>query len=212
MYTLVSIMPWAIREKKPGLNPGEFMLKPGSVKEPALFVIKKAQIRMMDQDFRFYAMDIPLKQVAEDVVNCYNHALVGFEHNVAVPGFFWVEGSYEDDPEGTENGMTALEKLKKDHYKSILEAEKKMRTWFERLVRMADDDWAVLPQHQQISDIQRTAAKYVNVERPWLSTDVSESKRCPACMSIVQSAAAVCFACKAILDIAKYEKMKFATA
>ncbi|MHA2376731.1 MAG: hypothetical protein ACXAB9_11230 [Candidatus Thorarchaeota archaeon] len=213
MYTLVSIMPWAIREKKPGLNPGEFMLPPGSVKEPALFVIKKAQIRMMDQDYRFYAMDIPLDKVAADVVNCYNQALVGFEHEVAVPGFFWVEGAYEDDEDmKAEGAQTALEKLKKDHYKTILDAEKKMITWFQRLVRMADDDWAVLPQHQQISDIQRTAAKYVNVERPWLSTDVSESKRCPACMSIVQSAAAVCFACKAILDITKYEKMKFATA
>jgi hypothetical protein len=199
-------MPWAIREKKPGLNPGEFMLKPGTVKEPALFVIKKAQIRMMDQDYRFYAMDIPLDTVAKDVVNCYNHALVGFEHDVAVPGFFWVEGAYEDDEQST-----AVEKLKKDHYKTILTAEKKMVEWFRRLVRMADDDWAVLPQHQQISDIQRTAAKYVNVERPWLSRDVSESKRCPACMSIVQSAAAVCFACKAILNAESYAKMKFAT-
>jgi hypothetical protein len=201
MYTLVSIMPWAVREKKPGLNPGEFMLPPGSVKEPAMFVIRKAQIRMMDQDYRFYAMDIPLEQVAKDVVNCYNHALVGFEHEVAVPGFFWVEGEYE-----------TVEALKKDHYKTILEAEKKMVEWFRRLVRMADDDWAVLPQHQQISDIQRTAAKYVNVERPWLATDVSESKRCPACRTIVQTASAVCFACKFILDEEAYKNMKFATA
>jgi methionyl-tRNA synthetase len=158
-------------------------------------------------------MDIPLEQVAKDVVNCYNHALVGFEHEVAVPGFFWVEGAYEDDPlDKGEGGMTAVEKLKKDHYKTLLEAEKKMVEWFRRLVRMADDDWAVLPQHQQISDIQRTAAKYVNVERPWLATDVSESKRCPACRTIVQTASAVCFACKFILDEEAYKNMKFATA
>jgi hypothetical protein len=194
-------MPWAIREKKPGVNPGVFMLKPGTVKEPSLFVVKEAQIRMMDQDYRFYAMDIPLKQVAEDVVNCYNTSLVGFEPNVAVPGLFCVEGEY-----------VTVEAFKKDHYKKLLRAEEMMTEWFRRLVRMADDDWAILPQHQHISDLQRTAAKYVNVERPWLSRDVAESSRCPACKTIVPSTAAVCFACKAILNAEAHAKIKFATA
>ena len=201
MYTLVNIMPWPITEKKPAVNPGEFRLDPGSVKEPTLFVIKKAQIRMMDQDYRFYAMDIPLDTVAKSVVDNYNQTLVGFEHEVAVPGFFWVEGEFED-----------VEALKKKHYKTILTAEKRMVEWFKRLVRMADDDWAVLPQHQHISDLQRTAARYVNVDRPWLSADVSESSRCPACRTIVSTLAAVCFACKAILNAEAHAKIKFAAA
>lgn len=201
MYTLVSIMPWAVREKKPGVNPGSFMLGPGSVDKPSFLVIKQAQIRMMDQDYRFYAMDIPLEQVAKDVVNCYNVALVGYELGVSVPGFFYVEGAYDD-----------VEAFKKDHYKTLLKAEKMMKKWFETLVKMADDDWAVLPQHSHISDIQRTAARYINVDRPWLATDVSESARCPACRSIVSKDAAVCFACKAILDEAAYKNTKFAAA
>lgn len=200
METIVSIMPFPFQDNKPGLTPGDFQLRKGSPQIPSMLVVKEAKIRMMDQNFKYFPMDVDLGLVAADVCNGYNQAQIGYGPD-AMPGLFHVKGEY-----------TNVDQLKKDHAAAIATADKRQRNWFEILVKIADDDWAVTPQHRVISDLQRLAARYLNMQRAWVDADVATNQRCPACMTVVSDAAAVCFACKAILDKAKYDRINFATA
>jgi hypothetical protein len=204
MQTVVSIMPFSFQDNKPGLTPGDFQMPAGSLDEPATLVIRKAQIRQMDQNFKYFPMDVDLALVAADVCDGYAQAQIGFDHD-ARPGMFYVPGEIIDDEHGT-----AAEKIKRLFPKKLQEAEEKQRTWFRSLVKMADDEWAIRPQHRNISDLSRHAARYLNIERAWLSTDMNESMRCPACMSVVSNQAAVCFACKAVLNAEAYARIQFA--
>jgi hypothetical protein len=154
----------------------------------------------MDQDFRYFPLDVDTGDVAKDVCEGYQTAQMGFDAH-SKPGLFYVEGAYTDPDE-----------VVKKFPKKIKEAEEMQRTWFKTLVKIADDDWARSPQHKHIGDLQRAAARYLNLERAWLDIDINSTVKCPACMSIVSTEAAVCFACKAVLDPAKFAKMKFATA
>lgn len=197
--TVVSILPFAVQESKPGLAPGDFFIPPGSPDKPRFFIVTKAQIRMMDQDFRPFMMDIPKFDVAKDVANSYAVAQIGFSPE-SKPGLIAVPGK-----------ITSLTQLKKDFNRQYTEAVLHQRNWFEVLVKMADDDWARMPQHKHINDLQRTAARTLNLEREWLLEEIHMNAKCPACMSTVSKEAAVCFACKAVLNEDKYKAIKFAS-
>lgn len=197
--TVVSLMPFALREDKVGLSPGEFAIEPGSPDDPQFIHITKGQIRMMDQDFNPFLMDVPVEQIAKSLVNDYVSAQIIFDPDVK-PGLFWVQGRYE-----------SKEALLKDHTKKFAEAVANQRRWMMALVQLADDDWARWKQHRHIGDLQRIAGRYLNMEREWLMDEADMTKKCPACQTIVSTVAAVCFACKAILDAEKHKKLQFAT-
>ncbi len=197
-------MPFALTERKPGLTPGEFRLKSGTMSSPALLVVDHAQIRQMDQDFKTFMMDVDKLLVAKDICQGYQLAQIGYGPE-SMPGLIWVEEDFVDG-----ESDTAVDKFKKKYMELLIKAEEKQDRWFSILVKLADDEWALKPLHRNISDLHRMACRQLNLERAWLSTDTVETMRCPACMQIVSKAAAVCFACKNILDVTAYAKLKFA--
>lgn len=195
--TIVSIMPFGFRDEKPGLAPGDFQMKAASPEKPEIHVVKVAQIRMMDQDYRPFMLDVDHEKVAADVCDCHNKSQIVWNDD-AIPGLFWVKGEH-----------TAEEVVKK-FAKEIAEAKRKQDNWFRMIVKIADDDWSKWHQHKYISDLQRTAARSLNLEREWVKDDVNMNTRCPACQSIISTEAAVCFACKAVVNEEKYKQFKFA--
>jgi hypothetical protein len=195
--TVVSIQPFAVKEERPGLSPGEFAIPPGTPDEPQFLVVRKGQIRMMDQDFRPFMVDEDPLRIAKDVANGHCSSLIGYGPDASA-GVFAVPGE-----------VTTKEHLIREHKKIYDEYVKKQIEYFRVLIGMADDDWRRNKQLRHIGDLHRAAARFLSIDREWLASDIGTQMKCPACMSTVSTEAAVCFACQAILNEEKYKKLKF---
>lgn len=142
----------------------------------------------------------PVGEYARAIVDDFkiSQIEVSEEHN-AWPGIFWVMGRFTAD------------EVRAKFAKQILEAREQQTRWFERLVYRADEDWAKQPSMRVISDIQRLAAKSLNLVRPWAIPDLKLGNiTCPACTTAVPPDAALCPNCKCILNQEKASKLAFA--
>jgi len=145
----------------------------------------------------------PVSVFAEAVVNDFIVAQIEIDApSNAFPGLFWVYNHLSRD------------QVKKEHGAKLTNAIENQVRWFQRLVRRADSDWQMFHQHNAIADIQRHAAKQLNLDREWVHALVDMgNERCPACSSILMSPPpVVCPTCQCILDETRYAKLKFANA
>jgi hypothetical protein len=208
--TLVSIVPFPIREFKPGLFPGTFHIEP-------CFDENNPVCIPIGESFHFVYIDAergnlrvldPSYDVCRAIVSDYNSAQLE-SGPTRHPGLFWLPGEW------------TAELIRKDKEASAkLEEIKKIQAeWFISLVRLGDDDWERSRQHQTISDTQRYAARSIDPtnkqNRQWIFVDpknsvIAETSICPACGSDVLKTAVVCRYCKFVLDEDKYSQMKFA--
>jgi hypothetical protein len=201
--TVVSLMPCAIVEKKPGLIPDTYFLPKAEKGDFQSIVVTDTRFPVYIDNDRG-TMWIPAlgETVAESIVRDYSNAQLGIEDG-AKPGLFWIPGEHTKS------------NISKNH-QAELSAGKDMQTrWFKRLVRLADDDWNRFHQHRMISDIQRYAAEFLGSDREWLSIDMQslDVVRCPACSIVLQNPhAAICINCRCVLNRAAYEKLTFAGA
>ncbi len=196
--TIVNLAPFAIDDPyKPGLHPGKFPIGPSDNGKPEILVVKNCSRAQFNENFKQFDMPVPDEEVAESVVNDY---IIGQQLTSAKerPALFWVKG---------EIAKADVEKL---CAKEIKEAIEKQIAWFQTLVKQADDEWQRWHQHKFITDLQRAAARYLNYKREWLDDSTDRIVKCPACMTLVSKEAAVCYACHAILNEEKYNKIKFA--
>jgi len=196
--TIASVLPFPVKEpNKPGLCPGEYPLGPSDGKRPVLLIVKDAVRPQYNEDFKIIDMPVPAKTVANSVVDDYvtSQQLTSEE---ACPGLFFVDGEYS---------QADFEKVFAD---KINEALNKQDRWFKTLVKDADDWWQQHHQHRFISDLARSAARFLNYKREWLDDSSDKTIKCPACMTYVSREAAICFACHAILNEEKYKALKFA--
>lgn len=98
----------------------------------------------------------------------------------------------------------------KQNYKNVVdEMLARQRKWFETLVRRADVSYNKNQNLAEISDLHRSAALFLGLEREWCDRSPGSMIQCPACFTLVRKAAAVCYACKAIIDIEKYKTIQF---
>lgn len=145
----------------------------------------------------------PVGIFAEAIVNDFINAQLEIDVPTrALPGLFWVYNQIGRD------------QLKKEHGLQLANAVENQTRWFQRLVRRADSDWLAFHQHTAIADVQRLAARFLNLEREWMfATTEIGNERCPACSSILANPMpVVCPTCQCILDEEKYKKLKFANA
>lgn len=203
--TVVSFLPFEINEKKPGIIPEDYVLAKSDGLIPTLLVVPDARcpIYRGGEQSPFIAT-IPGEKLAESIVNDYRASHMQYSED-SYPAIFWVVDKFTDP------------KVVMDKFKSeIAVAKKAQNNWFAKLVRDADDMWSRYYQHKMITDIQRHAAKMLGqVNKPWFtSPEPIELKSCPACKTMVQGDALVCFNCKTVLDADKYAKtgLKVATA
>jgi hypothetical protein len=207
--TIISIVPFPIREVKPGLFPSIFEIAPSEKGEPhCLIVGEHYHYVYIDKDRGNLKVMNPSYQVAKAVVTDFNIAQL--EAGPAChPGLFWSIGEWT--PELIVQDQSMMEKLR--------DIEEIQNTWFEKLVALADDDWEKTRQHFCISDTQRFAAKHLDPGntrmRPWILNKPPEIKEiktkvCGACGSDVPDMAVICRYCGFVLDQDRYAKMTFA--
>lgn len=201
--TVISILPFAIREKKPGLIPSEFYI-PSAIDEFQTLVVKRCTFAVyLDEHRPPLVVPDPSDQVAQSIVYDFKVATIGFIPDEVEPGLFWVPGAF-----------TSREEIARLFKVELEDARRKQMNWFKKLVAVADDDWGKYQQHKFISSIQRFAAKTLKLERAWNLDVLTEqaSIRCPYCATQVAVGQIVCGSCRGILDKTKFKPEDFAKA
>jgi hypothetical protein len=182
--TVVSFLPWALNELKPGLIPENYYIPPAKDGIPGVLHIRDARSNLYVRDGKTYPITHPAEEVANSIVADYCTAQLQGSSD-AKPALFWVPGKW--------SGSEILTKF----ITEVAEAKTKQNVWFLRLVRLADDDWARFGQHRMITDLQRHAARSLGqLNKPWMQNlEPTEYVKCPACATLVDINAAVCANC-----------------
>ena len=202
MCTVVSLVPFDIREEKPGLIPNSFHLPASDMKTPSVLSVGTSRHYVyLDQDRGHLPVRTPSTEVARSIVNDYITAQQRVTPD-AHPALFWVPGA------------KAASTIIKDHADLITENLLAQSIWFVSVCQQADDDWQKYRRHTVVSDIQRKMAQILGwnpEQHEWMSPNVTSiGIRCPACGTLAMMGAAVCSQCQCILDPEKYKSLQFA--
>lgn len=200
LATIVSGAPFQILETHPQCVPYEIRLAPAKFMEGGLETLVLSDgyhALYMDWERGFRDMPDDAIGLAERTVRDILQSQVLFDVT-AHPAIFWI-------PEA----LTA-EDVKKRFPAVVEESLAKQRRWFETLVRRADASYNKNHNLAEISDLHRSAALFLGVERDWCDRSPGSMINCPACFTMVRKAAAVCYSCRAVIDTEKYKKITFA--
>lgn len=202
--SIISIVPFKIGpEEKPGLYPGSFTIPASKNGIPEILIIGSS-IHYVEVDVdKSIRVEDPSYIVAESIVYDYVSSQLGVQPETSGnrgPGIFWKSGRYD------------LNKVYKELTDDLNKAKERQNNWFLDMIKIADDDWEKFRQHRVITDMQRAAAKLLNLERPWsvAVTDI-KSIKCPACQNVLNSDVIVCPNCRCIINLDKYKTLQFAT-
>lgn len=200
--TVVSLVPFEIREEKPGLFPHVFSLPASDMKMPQVLEVGTARHYVyLDQDRGHLPVRTPSTEVATAVVRDYITSQPRVSPD-SQPALFWVPGS--------KNPVQII----KEHLEQMNESLKKQQRWFTSVCQQADDDWAKYHRHTVVSDVQRKMAQILgwNAEQhEWMSPNVTAiGTRCPACGTLSLMGAVVCSQCQCVLDAERYKTLQFA--
>jgi hypothetical protein len=199
--TVVSILPREITDRKPNLYPGDFVIPAGNSVKPGLLIVTKSvfYIPMAFGAPSLQAVSAP-HEVATSIVNDYVGALIGITDDCR-PGLFVVN-----------DGLSNPNEVVKQFGNEITKLRDAQNRWFMRLVTMADAEYDKHKQAESISDLQKMAARELNLKnKPWL-LDINQLQinNCPACYLPVNTNAIICPTCKYILNMDKYNPKAFA--
>tara|TARA_R110000868_G_scaffold16913_7_gene74963 strand:- start:264 stop:944 length:681 start_codon:yes stop_codon:yes gene_type:complete len=196
--TVVSLLPYSLLETKPHMIPFTFMIPAADpnygfsvlhVEEGLHFIPNP-----FDEKMNYRQVTSP-HEMARSIVEDYSGALIALGEG-AGPGLFWVEGKH------------TLESIKKRYAKKLAEAQVKQERWFMNLVNMADADWEKNHNILTVSDVQRHAARYLNIKKAWVDPIPTEANTCPYCKSVVDPTSIKCFNCKEIINVEAYKAMQ----
>lgn len=202
--TIVSIFPKEIIEYKHTIEPGRFVIPPGSYENPALLVVGPSSWwKEIDMDQPMLEIPVSSIQIANSVINDYCNGLLGCDMADAMPGFFFAMGEQK------------IEDIKKKYSLELDKAKIRQDAWYKILVRLADSLWSRANGNPlAIADEMRLAARSLNFnDKPWLKDFVTaELVKCKACGSLKNPEFPVCPVCRAI-DLAhpNSKDLKFAT-
>lgn len=202
--TVISIYPREIDERKITIQPGRFIIPPGSYSTPSLLVVGPSSWwREIDEDQPLLEIPTSSIQIADSIVKDYCNGLLACDMNDRMPGLFYIPGEVK------------LADLMKS-FKHVLDsALVKQRAWYSELIRMGDALWARSNGNPlAISDEMRLAARELNqVNKDWMKDfQMVDMGRCPACGQLRSPLYPVCPHCHAIVDEekAKALNIKFA--
>lgn len=194
--TIVSLFPEEINEFKPRLIPSYFKIPAAPQDGFVCVVINKAQfpIEVADGERTFLVPELP-EDVAKAIVEDWVSAKIGVTPEDR-PGVFWVDGAFDN---------TGIEK---NFPLKLTDARNSQIRWFKRLVELANDEFARTKQVRTISDLQKTAAKYLGLtDLPWMQVEiVTTPSFCKFCTIPVPEHALVCPNCHNVLDVEGFKK------
>lgn len=137
-------------------------------------------------DRRVTEIHLSAREVAEDLARELN----GDSGEGSFHGVFVAAG-----PEPTEDELAS--------------ARGKLEAFHRSLVEAADLEWERSHNMLFITDLERRAARSLNLEKPWLY-DPKPMADCPACGERIKPGVAVCRTCGAILDFEKASRFGLA--
>lgn len=203
--TVVSIYPHRIDEIKHTIQPGRFIIEPGSYDNPSILVVGSSSWwKNIDIDQPSIEIPVGSISVANSIVIDYCNGLLACDMGSAMPGLFYIPG---------EINIATI----KTKYKALMdEANAKQRNWYLALVTMADALWARSAGNpMSISEDMKIAALQLNYkEKPWIKdVQMAQLVNCKACGALRNPAFPVCQVCKAVVDeaMAKELGLKFAS-
>lgn len=190
--TVVSILPKLIEERKATIQPGTFVIPPGTYDKPAVLVVGSSSWwREVDQDQPLLEIPVSSVQIADAIVRDYCNGLLACNMEDRMPGLFYIPGEF------------TAEKVQKDYLTLLNVANVRQRNWMAELVRIADVLWSRSNGNPlSISDDARMACKLLNIQnKPWLGDAIAmELVRCLACGALRNPRFPICGTCKAIVD------------
>jgi predicted hydrocarbon binding protein len=200
--TVISILPIAIWERKPGLIPGEYRIP--AVKDPRrdmnLLLVERAQFPVyIDENRPSLVVPEPSDKVCASIVRDFSIGIQGYEPDIAEPGLTWVPGE-----------VTKLE-IEAKMSEALADLRAKQEKWFSNLVEQADDDWGKYHMRRMISHLQRVACQILNLEREWnIAREIEKQSDidmtpCKFCRAMVHHEAIVCQFCQGILNLSRYK-------
>ena len=200
--TVVSLVPFNLREEKPGLLPGTFIIPASDMKTPQTLKVGTSRHYVyLDQDRGHLPVRTPSTEVAASIVRDYitSQQRVGPE---AQPAIFWLAGSFSP------------KQILEDYSELVSESLEKQHRWFTLVCQQADDDWSKYHRHTVVSDVQRKMAQILGwnpEQHEWMAPNMTAiGTRCPACGTLAMMGAVVCSQCQCILDAEKYKTLQFA--
>lgn len=197
--TVISIYPKRIVEHKVTIQPGVFVIEPGTIEAPSFLVVGPSSWwREVDEDQPLLEIPNSSVQIADALVKDYCNGMLAYDTTSRNPGLFFIPG------------VITFEALKKDHEPAFKNAIQKQKNWFSALVRLADTFWARSNGNPiTISDEMRMAANALGLkEKDWMKDfTMMENIKCMACGQPRNPAYPVCPHCHAIVDRKKAEEL-----
>ena len=197
--TIISIYPREVDEVKHTIQPGRFIIPPGSYEKPSLLVVGPSSWwRDIDEDQPLLEIPVSSIQIADSVVKDYCNGLLACNMSDVMPGLFYIPGVV------TEQELRTKHKIKLDY------AQMNQKRWYQALVKLADSLWSRSNGNPlAISDDMRLAARELGLgTKEWLQDfQATEVIRCVACGAMRNPAYPVCGVCHAIVDIEAAKKL-----
>lgn len=197
--TVVSIYPREIDEIKHTIEPGRFIISPGSYDRPATLVVTPSSWwKELEEDQPLLEITNSSIQVANSIVKDYCNGLLACNMSDSMPGLFFIPGEIP------------VVELKGKHKGHLDRARDNQKRWYANLVKMADALWARSNGNPlTISDDMRLAARELGFNtKEWLQDFQNvEMVRCVACGAMRNPAYPVCQSCHAIVDTEAAKKL-----
>lgn len=171
--SLISFARRSIHEEIPGLQTSTYHLEASKgSNDPIILLVENSYYYKPDLDGNQDTVLVPSNQIVDSVVHMHITSQLAYRVDQH-PAFFSVYEAVDEKSLFQKYG---------DLVKSSLNKQKQ---WFYALVRIADDDWQLAKRHNMISDIQRTAARELGLNREWLMgiEDEADVSNCPFCGS-----------------------------
>lgn len=184
--TIVSLLPFAIRENKVGHVPGVFEIPAAVGAVPGVLVIPEGVkvYTYIDAERQSLGMKLLAEEFAKAIVFDWISAQL-FHREDAKPGLFMLPGALTADQVVKQHG-DVLESYRKVQHK-----------WFQTLVEQGDMEFAKYQSTRSISDIHKHAARALGLETRWMTVENAEQVvPCPACRTLISVLATVCPQCR----------------
>jgi len=208
--TIVSILPKYIEERKHTIQPGVFVIQPGTFENPSILVVEPSSWwKEIDENQPLLEISHSSIVVADSVVKDYCNGLIACDMADNMPGLFFVPGC-KINMRGEPDTKTTIDWIRSEYKDKLDTANAKQRNWYASLVRMADSLWAGSNGNPLcISSDMKMAARSLNfTNKEWLKdSQVMELVRCVACGHLKNPEYPICSNCKAISNPEKAKEL-----
>jgi hypothetical protein len=201
--TIFSIVPFEIREFKPGLYPGSFNI-PACLNDASPQILQvSASEHLMTVGGKKEPIRIitPSYQIANSIVIDFFDGQLWTTPEER-PGICWIQGSID------------IVLFKTKHLDMYDKMKLQQRKWFVRICKQTDNEWKKQQSYRVVSDQARFAAHSLGLDPEWLRAEEVgfTFNKCPACSTMNDPQNSVCSNCRCILNEEKYKKQTFAKA